>query len=355
MGKKNNLDFKLVEKYCTTANPIFDIIPIKATFTFSQLSEPDIEDLEEFANVEDGRIERWLLIPDCMPLGTLGFAVQRAFGLTPYAFTPSFLLPQNEQSLIFPSLDDALRACGSIFDNPFDEEYFNDLVCSAGESGIFVPNFSQSMMLQPHISYEEAQKRVNDEVSDLRKNGIVLDDGRHSEIFLLAGSPDYLFEKTKDKEFDWSDELCKHIEIKDLLIPEGRPRPDFKKRFVGQRNTATGGRKKGQPFCYSVSMASFFEDEVAFVFTIERPKNIESLIDEGYLSLEEYLDSLHFVSHYLMPDCICKKGYDLFGFNEEAYHSFIMLLHSPVRESVLAEAVKGGWREPTMDLKKIFR
>lgn len=355
MGKKNNLDFRLVEKYCTTANPIFDVIPIKATFTFSLLSDADIKDLEEFANVEDGKIERWLLIPDCMTLGTLGFAIQRAFGLTPYAFSPAFLLSQSEQSLVFPSIDDALCACGSIFDNPFDEDYFNDLVSCAAESRIFVPNFSQSMMLQPHISYEEAQKKVEDEVVELRKRGIDTEDGAHKEFSSLPGSPNCLYEKTKDKEFDWSDELCKHIEIKDLLIQQGRPRPDFGKRFQGQRNTAVNGRKKGQPFCYNVCMASFFEDEVAFTFTLERPKSIEPLIDEGYLSLEDYLESLHYVSRNLMPDCICKKGYDLFGFNEEAYHSFIMLLHSPLRESVQTEAAKGGWREPTMDLKKIFR
>lgn len=355
MGRKKNLDLKLVDRYLATANPIFDCIPIKATFTFSELGKTEMEELAEFANVEDGRIERWLLVPDCMPLGALGLAVQRAFGLTPYAFSPSFLLTPEEQSGLFPTLDDALKAGGSIFDNPYDGEYSNDLFDVADESRIFVPSFSDSMVLQPHVSYKDAQKRINEEIGDLRKEGLTLEDGRHVDFKDAPGNPHILYEKTKDKEFDWSDELCKHIEIKDLLIKQGTTRPDFKKRFVGYRNTAAGGRKKGQPFCYKVQMVSFFDTDPAFTFDIERPRDVSELIDGDYLTLEDYMESIHFVSHCLSPDCILKKGYNLYGFNEDTYHSFIMLLHSPMRDSILSDAVRSGWNEPTMDLKKIFR
>ncbi len=351
---RNNLDLDLIDRYCLNTNPLFNVVPIKATFRFSQLDSNELGDLEEFANIEGGVIERWLLVPDCMSLGVLGFTIQRAFGLTPFAFLPSFIMPPEEQKALFPTLEDALLACGSIFDNPFDYDYFEDLQMLAAADRDFVPQMTQSMLSLPSISYEKARKKVREEVKNIRKNGLEIE-GKTVAFEKLEGSLSLLTEKTKHIDFDWSDELCKFIEVKDTFIPEGATRPRFSKRFTGQRLTSLTGKRKGYPFAHKLFLCTFFEDEASFVFEVERPKDISSLFDDGYVTIESYLDSINFVSRGMRADLICKKGYDLFCFNEMSYYQFIMLLHSPMRENIIKEARDGGWNEPNMELKRTFR
>lgn len=351
--KSRNLDLKLIDRYFLTANPIYDVTPLKVSYTFSSLGESEMEDLKEFANVEDGKIERWLLVPDCISLGTLGYVVQRAFGLSPFAFTPSPLLCEEEQQLLFPTLKSQLEACGSIFDDPFDIDYYSTLIDAAASSPNDVPHPQVAMMMEPGISYEDAQKSVWEEVGDIARKGFVFGGRKMSLLDDLNLAS--LNGVTKNEDYDWSDELCKHIELKDALLREDARRPDFQKRFKGQRYTLTSGRRKGNPFCYKLLIESFFEDDPAFLFEVVRPSSVKSLLDDGYITLESYMESVQFVSRNFVPDCICKKGYNLFGDSEEAYHAFIMLLHSPFNDGVIYEARKGGWTEPTMDLKKIFR
>ena len=55
------------------------------------------------------------------------------------------------------------------------------------------------------------------------------------------------------------------------------------------------------------------------------------------------------------PDCIYKKGYDLFGPDQIFYYQFIMAIHGDRREEMLDQAKKVGWREPYIDIKKVLR
>ncbi|MBQ0072237.1 MAG: hypothetical protein KBS81_10380, partial [Spirochaetales bacterium] len=71
--------------------------------------------------------------------------------------------------------------------------------------------------------------------------------------------------------------------------------------------------------------------------------------------VEDYLESIRYVLKTMFPDCIYKKGYDLFGPDPEFYHEFIMEIHGADAENYLKEAVTAGWKEPYMDLKKILR
>ena len=57
-----------------------------------------------------------------------------------------------------------------------------------------------------------------------------------------------------------------------------------------------------------------------FTFEITMEDNVYSLIKEGYLTLDEYLDSLRYVLKESAPDCIYKKGYDLFGPDQIFYY-----------------------------------
>ena len=235
-----------------------------------------------------------------------------------------------------------------------ETEYLDELYDLAAVDRYFIPSIPLSMMIPPAVTYEKAQEEVRKETEEIREKGVELD-GKVYTLDSIAGNPSLLYDKTPNKEFDWCDELIKTLEIKDVLIAADRKRPDFSKRFNGQRSTTQKGRKKGQPFCYKLYMHSFFENDPAFIFEVERPSSISELVEDGYVTLEDYLDSIRFVSREIKADCICKKGYNLFSYDEDSYYSFIMMLHSPMRETVESDARSAGWEEPNLDLKKIFR
>ena len=85
MAKAPNIDVPLnkLDKAFLDASPFFKIVPLKVRMTFNELNEEELEDLGEYANVEDGTIERWMLVPDRTPLGVLSSVISRSFGLIP--------------------------------------------------------------------------------------------------------------------------------------------------------------------------------------------------------------------------------------------------------------------------------
>lgn len=352
--RKLDLDLSLIDKYCTSSNPVFNVIPLRLTYDFCDLDEHQKKELEEYANIEDGHVERWILVPDTVSLGTLAYIAMRAFGLPPVAFSTAFTLDEDEQRLLFPTMNDALEACGSVFDNPMESEYVCSLRDIVEDSRDYIPSIPLSMLLSPGVTYRSAQETIEKETEEAKKNGVEIN-GKKMTLDELPGLPSLLYGRTKNSDFDWCDELSPFQEIRDVLIPEGKPRPDLKKRFRSQRSTAQNGRKKGCPFCYTVFLNVFFEDSLSFDIKIDRPKNVMPLIEDGYIDLEDYLDSIRFVTHDMRPDCIFKSGYNLFAYSAESYYSFIMMLHGPMKDEILPEAEKTGWSEPTMDLKKVFR
>ena len=91
MAKAPNIDVPLnkLDKVFLDASPFFKIVPLRVKMTFNELNEEALENLEEYANVEDGTVERWLLVPDRTPLGVLSAIISRSFGLIP-SFMGSF-------------------------------------------------------------------------------------------------------------------------------------------------------------------------------------------------------------------------------------------------------------------------
>ena len=61
MAKAPNIDIPLskLDKTLLDASPFFKIVPLKVRMTFNELTEEALEDLKEYANVEDGTVERW--------------------------------------------------------------------------------------------------------------------------------------------------------------------------------------------------------------------------------------------------------------------------------------------------------
>ena len=111
-----------------------------------------------------------------------------------------------------------------------------------------------------------------------------------------------------------------------------------------------------KPFTDKLLMMQYTEEGFeGFTFEITMEDNVYPLIKEGYLTVDEYLDSLKYVLKESSPDCICKKGYDLFGPDQVFYYEFIMAIHGEDREEVLDHAKQAGWREPYIDIKKILR
>ena len=97
MGKIPRLDISLkqFEKLVLNTNPMFNVIPLKVKMTFTELNSTELKNLEEYANIVDGTIERWLLVPDVLPLGALSYIIDRAFGLLPEP-NNVFVLPDED-------------------------------------------------------------------------------------------------------------------------------------------------------------------------------------------------------------------------------------------------------------------
>ena len=95
MQKEPSFTLRLSEldKVLMRSNPFFRIIPLRIVMEFRSMSPEQLRDLREYADADDGRIERWILVPSAMPLSVLGYTIDRAFGLIPSPQSSSFLLP----------------------------------------------------------------------------------------------------------------------------------------------------------------------------------------------------------------------------------------------------------------------
>ena len=60
MAKAPNIDVPLnkLDKAFLDASPVFKIVPLKVRMTFNELTEEALEDLKEYANVEDGTVKK---------------------------------------------------------------------------------------------------------------------------------------------------------------------------------------------------------------------------------------------------------------------------------------------------------
>ena len=150
------------------------------------------------------------------------------------------------------------------------------------------------------------------------------------------------------------DNLAVDMQLRDALLREGRKLYSLRDRPVTKR--ALDDKRKAKPFTEKLLMIRpGDEGEDAYTFEISIPENVYSIINEGFLSVEDYVESIKYVLRNCTPDCIYKKGYDLFGPDQLFYHDFIMAIHSGDAESYMQEAKSCGWKEPYVDLKWVLR
>ena len=356
MAKAPNIDVPLnkLDKVFLDASPFFKIVPLRVKMTFNELNEEALENLEEYANVEDGTVERWILVPDRTPLGVLSSIISRSFGLIPSFMGSFFALEDDDWDRLCPNLETYLNHCGDIFETPPDSTFCLCMEDLGFSSKNMIPPLIPALMMPPERSYEEAQKAISEKIGDAWEKGLDLN-GRNVSLSECPANLDFLssFEKEND-EYVFSDNLSPDLQIKDVLTTKGKKKYSFDQRPKGKRPMVS--RWSPKPFTDKLLMMQYTEEGFeGFTFEITMEDNVYSLIKEGYLTLDEYLDSLKYVLKESAPDCIYKKGYDLFGPDQIFYYQFIMAIHGDGREEMLDHAKKAGWREPYIDVKKILR
>ena len=355
MAKAPNIDIPLskLDKTLLDASPFFKIVPLKVRMTFNELTEEALEDLKEYANVEDGTVERWLLVPDRTPLGVLSSVISRAFGLIPLFFGSFFSIEDDDWERICPNLETYLNHCGDIFETPPDSSYCICMEDLGFGSRNMIPPLIPSLMMPCERSYEESQSSVWGKLGKAKKDGISVD-GKNLPLSKCPPDLDLLSPFEKGDEYVFSDNLSPDLQIKDVLTTKGRKKYSLDERPKGKRRNMT--RWAVKPFVDKLLMSQYTEEGFeGFLFEITMEDNVYPLMKEGYLTVDEYLDSLKYVIKNSSPDCIYKKGYDLFGPDQVFYYQFIMAIHGEDAEEVLDHAKMAGWREPYIDVKKILR
>lgn len=356
MAKTPRVDMSLkeIEKLFLDSNTLFKVIPLKIKVTFTELEREELENLEEYANAEDGTFERWILLPDITPLGSLGYIVDKAFGLLPQMGGNTFILPSERYAELCPDMKTFLENCGSVFENPAYEEYGACMTDFAFSTPLLFPPVLPSLVVQPEFSFEEANAKTREALPYSAGDDIDYN-GRTVKFESCPADMDFFAPKSDDPDaFVLSSNLAPDLQLRDVLSREGRKTYSLSQRRPGRREI--GDRHAPKPITDSLLMLRYDdEDYIAFIFEITSPENVYPLINEGYLSVEDYLDSMKFVLKNASPDCIHKKGYDLFGPDQYFYHDFVMAIHGEDAEKYLQEAKKCGWKEPFVDLKKVFR
>lgn len=351
-----NIALDRLEDILLKANPFSTIIPLRVRMSFNDLPEEEVKDLEEFANVENGALERWLLVPDCIPLASLSYVIEKAFGLLPDPSSNAFTMEEEDWNRLFPTMGTFLKECGRLLDNPMDANYISTMAEASISSNLWIAPLPIAMLVPTGLSYKDAQKEINKQFAALRSSGVDLN-GSHYTLEDAPVDLEYFFDKVeKPDELALTDSLCPDLELREVLQVEGHKLYGLKDQRKAKRNLNAYERRKAKPFLHKLHMLKFDEEDyVSFDFEITRPKDIYSLIKDGYLEAEDYLESIKYVLTTMMPDCICKKGYDLFGPDQEFYHEFIMEIHGKDAGNYLPEAMSAGWKEPYMDLKKVLR
>lgn len=354
---------KSIEKLLADVNPLFSIIPLKVTMPFRMLNDTQLEDLKEFANIEDGTVERWLLVPDSYPLGALSYVIEKAFGFLPMPVINDFEFEQREFNSRFPTLKEFLPYSGVIFDNTPDDSYNMHMSMFAMASPVSVPFFPETMIIDSGANPEKDEEGVRKALEVLNDKSVKYNGVHYDDIESWPTDFDFINgvidENTKGDEEEGVfvfNRLRDDLEIRAVLEVEGKAPHRLEDITWRQLYPFKNELRRAKPFTNKIVMKKYDEDGVpGFIFEITRPKDVYSLITDGYISVDDYLESLHYCAQTMLPDCICKKGYDLIGFNEDFYYDFIMMLHGPDRVEAEEDARNVGWREPFMDLKKVLR
>ena len=348
-----NIRLSQLDKILLNSSPFFRMDVLRVTMAFRTLDSGALADLEEYADATGGVMERWLLVPSSMPLSVLGHVIDRAFGLLPSPDSSAFFLPDDRLSIFAPDIPSLIRRSGYLFFNPVEDDYVNAVAagCSLERAGMAPPYET------PHMSYEDCRTALEGFLRHVPERGIRYD-GALTAVEDIPVTPAGLLSFSHATGELLVSEIAPYIPYPYVLAKEGAPlcSPEAADRVLCRR--AYDERSRGaRPVTHTLIYRhmSYADPDKGFSFSVTRPKDVREILHDGYLDLESYIDSVRYVASCLLPDCLAKIGYDLFGEDEDDYHAFIMRLHGPSSGYCRSLAEEAGWREPYIDRKRVLR
>lgn len=348
------LPFEKLDAALRNGSPISNgVMPLRIRVSLDNLTKSEKRNLKEYANIENGIVERYLLVPGNITVGALEFAIDKCFGLWPDQYGAITLLDGDGMARHFPTLGSILDNWDLLFAHPFDDKLLDQYLLSSEAietlmliEGPFYPKRTEvDSSIQPTLK-EKFRKEIEEGIEH---------DGK---VISLRDIPADLntFEAYLNKDGQCSLTISPDVEVRELIAPKGTKlntldsfNSYLKKAIAGQDVTI-------KPIARALESIRYNDEgNEAFSFCVDIPSSIEFIIEEGHLSIEEYLDSVNYVINTFLPDCIYKSGYDLYGKNVEDYYEFIMSLHSGLPQFFHDIVRATGWREPLLDYKRIMR
>ncbi len=346
--------FSFLDERIRNMNSLTGIIPLRIRADLTALSKTEKKNLREFANIENGIAERILLVPDNITIGALEGVIDKSFGIFSDMFDSQTVFTKRDMEKLFPSLYSLIEYSGLIFEDPFDAALIDSYRNLQHESeigiipGPFYPSFSKR--------YPELKNSLSRLYKDEIAEGVMYN-GEKTSIKEIPATEENIERYLDRKEESFIVSLSLDIHLFEILAPCGAKTynaESFRRYVKKAENDANAAIK---PLVHSFDSVRYNDaGDEAFIFHIDIPKDISFIIEDGYLSIEDYIDSVEYVSNTFYPDCIYKSGYDLFGRNIKDYYSFIMSLHSGGIPSILQNFMSyAGWREPFLDVKRVLR
>ncbi len=348
------LPFKTFDEAIRGRNPLtYGVMPLCIRASLEGLSKSEKRNLKEYANIENGIVERYLLVPGNITVGALEFAIDKCFGLWPDQYGALTLLDDDNMSRLFPTLGDVIENTGTLLASPFDGKLQDDYIISseAIETLLLIegPFYPKRDKLDPTVPKKLKEKFKKEIEEGVEYNG---------EVTSILNIPYDVeaFEKYLDKDGQYPLSISPDIEIRELIAEKGTKLNNLSSFNRSLKKNLAGQITAIKPVARSIKSIRFNDEGAeAFVFHVDIPSSVEFIIEDGHMSLEEYIESVNYVNNSFLPDCIYKNGYDLNGKDSRDYYNFIMSLHSGLPQFFHDIIKQAGWREPLLDYKRIMR
>ena len=351
------LPFEKLDYALRHCNPLSrGILPLRLRVQVEDLTKVEKRNLREFANIEDGIIERYILVPANITVGALEFAIDKSFGLVPGFYDALTLFDESDMARLFPTFGDVFDNIGVIFDDPYTNDLFDRYLMAVEENGLISGPFYPTRLNLDKSS----QKRIR-EVLKEKIEGVTNYQGKEINLLSIPYSMDnfftYIIDAIDKEEDSFAIALSPDLVVKGLLA-EKSDRLSTLKAYNKYLKCYLGEGKPAdlKPIARKLLSYRYNQDgSYAFTFEVDIPDSLDFIIEDGYMETEEYIESAIYVNNSFLPDCIYKSGYDLYGRDSSDYYNFIMSLHSGLPPFFLDILKATGWREPNLDYKKILR
>ena len=348
------LPFEKLDAALRGESPIsFGVMALRIRASLGELTKSEKRNLKEYANIENGIVERYLLVPGNITVVALEFAIDKCFGLWPEQYGAITLLDNDGMKRHFPTLGNILDNWGLLFEHPFDDKLIDQYLLSSEslENLMLIegPFYARRAEVDSTVSAKLREKFKKEIEEGVEYNG---------EVISLRDVPAGLdtFDAYLNKDGQCSLTISPDVEVRELIAPKGT-RLNTLDSFNSYLKKAIAGKDATiKPIARALDSIRYNDEgKEAFRFQVDIPSSIEFIIEEGHLSIEEYMDSVGYVTNTFLPDCIYKSGYDLYGKDARDYYEFIMNLHSGLPQFFHDIVRAAGWREPLLDYKRIMR